>query len=223
MLWGPPYLLLLLGFVWPFAADAQGAREPAADSERQVGDVFRDCPDCPDMVVVPAGTFLMGSPESEVGRRDREGPQHEVTIAEPFAIGKYEVTFDQWDACVQAGGCDGHEPDDLGWGRGRRPVINVSWNDVQTYVAWLSEVTGEPYRLPSEAEWEHAARWNDHPLHMGRRDHPAARELWQEPQGDGRSRLRSTKPVGPARRRWKRVGVGRGLLSSRLRRRAKRR
>ena len=158
MLWNVPCLLLMFGFAWALAADAQGAGEPAADSERQAGDVFRDCADCPEMVVVPAGSFTMGSPKSEEGRRDREGPQHEVTIAEAFAIGKYEVTFDEWEACVKAGGCDGDQPDDLGWGRGRRPVVNVSWNDVQTYVAWLSEVTGRPYRLPSEAEWEYAAR-----------------------------------------------------------------
>ena len=119
---------------------------------------FRDCLDCPEMVVVPAGSFTMGSPESEEGRRDHEGPQHEVTIAEPFAVGKYEVTLDEWEACVKGGGCNDYEPDDRGWGGGRRPAINVSWNDAQTYVAWLSQETGEPYRLPSEAEWEYVAR-----------------------------------------------------------------
>ena len=109
------------------------------------------------MVVIPAGSFLMGSPEGEEGRLDREGPQHPVTIGAPFALGKYEVTFDEWDACVAAGGCE-HRPDDQGWGRGTRPVINVSWEDAHQYVAWLSGETGETYRLPSEAEWEYAAR-----------------------------------------------------------------
>ncbi len=145
------------------AAHRQRAIEPLdlrrrCSASYEPGDTFRDCNECPEMVVVPSGSFLMGSPEDEEGRYDNEGPQHRVTIAEPFAIGVYEVTFDEWDACVAAGGCNGYRPDDDGWGRGRRPVINVSWDDAQAYVDWLSDRTGEEYRLPSEAEWEYAAR-----------------------------------------------------------------
>ncbi len=109
------------------------------------------------MVVVPAGSFMMGSPDTEAGRSPDEGPQHRVTFAQPFAVGKYELTFDEWDACVADRGCK-HKPGDEGWGRGRRPVINVSWDDAQTYVAWLAKKTGKGYRLLSEAEWEYAAR-----------------------------------------------------------------
>ena len=119
--------------------------------------VFRDCADCPEMVVVPAGTFIMGSPTGEPGWLDSEGPQRQVTVARPFAVGKFEVTFAEWDACFAARGCK-HLPDDKGWGRGRRPVINVSWHDAKEYAAWLSRTTGKTYRLLSEAEWEYAAR-----------------------------------------------------------------
>ena len=108
------------------------------------------------MVVVPAGTFIMGSPSNEKGGRDTEDPQHEVTFAKPFAVSKFEVTFDDWDACVAYGDCP--RVSDRGWGRDRRPVINVSWEDVQRFVTWLSQMTGRPYRLLSEAEWEYAAR-----------------------------------------------------------------
>ena len=121
------------------------------------GEVFRDCAECPPMVVVEEGRYMMGSPRDEAGRWDDEGPRHEVRIARPFAVGRFEVTFAQWDACRRAGRCS-HAPDDEGWGRGTRPVINVSWNDAQEYAGWLSEKTGETYRLPSEAEWEYAAR-----------------------------------------------------------------
>jgi formylglycine-generating enzyme required for sulfatase activity len=111
------------------------------------------------MVVVPAGEFLMGSPVSEEGRELIEERQHKVTISKPFAVGKFEVTFAEWAACVAGGGCAANKnPDDQGWGRGRRPVINVSWDDATQYVAWLSETTGKPYRLLTEAEWEYAAR-----------------------------------------------------------------
>ncbi|MYA11109.1 MAG: formylglycine-generating enzyme family protein [Gemmatimonadetes bacterium] len=120
--------------------------------------LFRDCGACPGMVVVPAGTFPMGAPDSEAGRSGSEGPLRPVTIGAPFAVGAYEVTFAEWDACVLAGGCDGIEPDDLGLGRERRPVINVTWDEVQAYLAWLSAETGHRYRLLSEAEWEYAAR-----------------------------------------------------------------
>jgi formylglycine-generating enzyme required for sulfatase activity len=117
---------------------------------------FRDCWDCPAMVVIPPGSFMMGSPPNEAGRDDDEGPQHLVHVP-AFSIGKYDVTFDEWDACVNAGGCSKHPSDEDG-GRGRRPVIYVSWNDTLQYVRWLSLKTGHTYRLPSEAEWEYAAR-----------------------------------------------------------------
>lgn len=113
------------------------------------------------MVVVPAGSFTMGAPPSETGRISDyayEGPQRKVTIAAPFAVGKYEVTFDQWETCVAGGGCGGYRPSDQEWGRGSRPVIHVSWDDAKQFVEWLSRRTGQNYRLLTEAEWEYAAR-----------------------------------------------------------------
>jgi formylglycine-generating enzyme required for sulfatase activity len=116
---------------------------------------FADCSNCPEMVVIPSGTFTMGSPPTEMYRGSEA--QHRVTVPS-FALGRYEVTFVQWEACVADGGCGGLEPDDYGWGRGNRPVIGVSWNDAKAYVAWLTRKTGKPYRLPSESEWEYGAR-----------------------------------------------------------------
>ena len=109
----------------------------------------------PQLVIIPAGRFLMGSPEDEAERLDRER-QHEVEIAQPFALGQYPVTFDEYDRFCAATGRD--KPDDSGWGRGRRPVINVDWHDALAYCAWLSDQTGQSYRLPTEAEWEYACR-----------------------------------------------------------------
>lgn len=111
--------------------------------------VFRDCPRCPTMARIPAGAFMMGSPPSGDWRFADEEPQRRVTVPTAFAIGVYEVTFAEWDACVSDGGCRGHRPADEGWGRGRRPVTNVSWEDAWHYARWLSEETGEFYRLPS--------------------------------------------------------------------------
>ena len=130
--------------------DAVNDFPPTATSAK-AGDVFRDCQGCVEMLVVPAGSFDMGS------ATEYENPVHRVTIAKPFAIGRHEVTFDQWDMCVDDGGCK-HRPEDREWGRGDRPVINVSWLDAKAFVTWLSQKTGQTYRLPSEAEWEYAAR-----------------------------------------------------------------
>ena len=131
---------------------------PAPADTLKPKDTVRDCPNCPEMVVIPAGTFMMGSPDSEVGRAANENPQHNVTIAKAFAVGKFAVTFDEWDACVAAGGCNGYKPADEAGRRGRHPVVNVSWDDAKSYVAWLSRTTGKTYRLLSEAEREYVAR-----------------------------------------------------------------
>jgi len=109
-------------------------------------------------VVVPGGSFGMGTPENAEDNSGDEGPQHDVTIPSAFAVGKYEVTFDEWNACVVAGGCGGHRPDDRGWGRSNRPVIYMSWADAQSYVSWLAQKTRMRYRLLSESEWEYVAR-----------------------------------------------------------------
>jgi len=133
----------------PVAAPQQTAQPATKDTEG-----FRDCPRCPEMLVLPAGTFTMGAK-----RGDRsEKPAHAVSIKSPFAIGKYEVTSGQWNECVKAGACNYKaakgDPDD------NSPVRDISWLDAQEYVRWLSRITKQEYRLPSEAEWEYAARAN---------------------------------------------------------------
>ncbi|HEY5049163.1 MAG TPA: formylglycine-generating enzyme family protein [Rhizomicrobium sp.] len=130
---------------------------PTAPAPRALGEIW-DAPDAPEMMVLPAGSFAMGSPAGEPGRTRDEGPQHAVQIPRPFAVSKGPITFDEWDACAADGGCKGYTPGDAHWGRGKHPVVNVNWRDVQAYVAWLSAKTGQRYRLPSEAEWEYAAR-----------------------------------------------------------------
>ena len=122
------------------------------------GETFQDCAECPKMIVVPSGRFTMGSSRGEAGHKDDERPLHRVRIDYQFAVGVYEVTFTEWYACLDAGGCGNYIPDDMRWGRGNRPVINVSWEDAQSYVSWLSARTGKAYRLLSESEWEYVAR-----------------------------------------------------------------
>ena len=148
--------LAALGRAQPRDADHyRGEMHYAASRPKEAGSVFRDCAECPEMVVVPAGSFRMGSPSSEEGRDRDEGPRRRVTISEPFAVGKYEVTSSEWDACLSAGGCRGYRPDGF---RGNHPVVNVNWKDARRYVLWLSERTGKSYYLLSESEWEYAAR-----------------------------------------------------------------
>src|SRR5688572_3458568 len=169
------YLILVTALVMSVLGLSSGHLRAADKTSKAPapGSAFKDCRNCPEMVVVPAGSFMMGSPSTEAGRRDNE-PQSRVTIARAFAVSRTEVTWDQWEACVRARGCDGlaveaalrlkndgsPNPDFVDWGRGTRPVVGVSWYDAQAYVGWLNRKTGHDdlYRLLSEAEWEYAAR-----------------------------------------------------------------
>jgi len=151
-----------------YRAEAEAALARLAPANPVMRDRLSDGSQGPEMVAIPAGSFLMGSPPHEKGRYNDE-QQHPARIAKPFAIGKYEVMFYEYDRFAVATGKA--LPDDQGWGRGRRPVINVSWLDAEAYVEWLSQQTGYRYRLPTEAEWEYAARagtaasryWGDDP------------------------------------------------------------
>jgi len=130
--------------------------EQKANDARRPGKLLRDCEGCPEMVILPGGTFTMGSAEAEAGRQPTEGPQHRVSVA-AFAAAKHEVTYEEWELCVREKGCTTN-PGYTAWGRGKRPVIDVAWNDAKQYAAWLAKKSGKPYRLLSEAEWEYAAR-----------------------------------------------------------------
>ena len=142
-------IAILLGVL---AAAACAAVRADAQESRLPGDTFRDCTDCAEVVIVPDGDFTMGSND-----KPSEQPPHHVKIAKAFAIGRREVTFAEWDKCVAAGACK-YAPPDQGQGRGERPATNLSWDDAQEFLAWMSKIAGKPYRLPSEAEWEYAAR-----------------------------------------------------------------
>jgi len=186
------------------AAASEGTSMPVAAAmtppPRDEG-AIRDCEACPELVAVAAGGFEMGARNLSPAER----PVHHVDLARPFAIGRYEVSFAEWDACVADGGCNGFRPDDHGWGRGDRPVVGVSWDDAIAFAGWLSKKTGQHYRLPTEAEWEYAAHGGSRPLKNVAAGAAATAYWWGDAPGRGRANCagcgspfdgKQTAPVG---------------------------
>jgi formylglycine-generating enzyme required for sulfatase activity len=166
-------LLVMAALAVVALAPAHGQTQSGRRAAPSAGDTFKECRNCPEMVVLPAGKVVIGSPPDEPLHRDNE-VQKEITFARPFALAKTAVTWDQWEGCVRDRWCDGMaidaalrlgqngepNPDYRDYGRGTRPVVGVSWYDAQAFVGWLNFKSGEDdaYRLPSEAEWEYGAR-----------------------------------------------------------------
>ena len=212
-------------------ADVPAAAPPAETAKPKLadGEMIRDCATCPELVVVNAGRFAMGEGSEGLEHQVSVTSTQEVTIAAPFAIGRTEITFDEWSQCVGDGGCTS-QPADENWGRGRRPVINVSFNDItQQYLPWLSRKTGFTYRLPTEAEWEFAARGgasapagqaysfgNDGTLlcQYGNSSDGDRRHLQRRICHNGAGGLAESKCARPFRHAWQRVGVDGRLLAT---------
>jgi formylglycine-generating enzyme required for sulfatase activity len=159
---------------------SRSAQPLSRDEQRTLrrGDIFKECEQCPEMIVVPSGKFTMGSPTSEAGHRDIEGPQHSVTISRPFAVGRFAVTADEWFACKDDDACN--DLDRPSWWRESmegKPVVYVAWHEAKRYVAWLSRKTGKPHRLLSEAEREYVTRAGATTPFWGRVDLTQRRQL----------------------------------------------
>ena len=131
---------------------------PEIEQALRPRDSFKECDICPEMVVVPKGSFIMGTPASEPQREDGEDAQHKVTLSQPFAVGRFTVSFDEWDACLADGGCDGFKGTEFGFGRGRLPAAGITFAAAKSYLTWLSKKVGRTYRLPSESEREYFTR-----------------------------------------------------------------
>jgi formylglycine-generating enzyme required for sulfatase activity len=146
----PPQQIIPVKGVQPLTPEIEQALKPK--------DSFKECDICPEMVVIPKGSFMMGTPDDEPYRFKSEGPQHNVTIPRPIAVGRFSITFDEWDACLADGGCNGNKGDDGGYGRGRMPAQGIDFEAAKAYLAWLSRKVGRTYRLPSESEREYFTR-----------------------------------------------------------------
>ena len=192
---------------FPKGVNVTSALQRIDDLTLRPGKRFRDCEGCPEMMVIPAAAFWQGSEDDSPLALSMEKPRRLVTIGQPFAVGIYEITMAQWDRCFDDKGCTSR-PQDNGWGRGKRPVMMVSWNDAEEYVHWLSDKTGESYRLPSESEWEYFARageegdWpGNHPAIVCEFGNIAGAETgfrWQHEECSDKSPL-GTTPVGSFR------------------------
>lgn len=201
-----------------------GALFLAGPARAEALPTFKDCDVCPEMVVVPAGEFIMGTD----GGDKREAPAHKVTLKKSYALSETEITFDHWEACRIDGGCK-RDPDDHKWGKKGMPVINIDFQDAQDYTAWLSKKTGATYRLPNEAEWEYAAKagtttkywWGDE-IGEGNANCRKCGTQWSGKRL-GAGRIVQAQSLWPLRHERQRLGMGRRLLEPQSRRRIQRR
>jgi formylglycine-generating enzyme required for sulfatase activity len=131
---------------------------PELEQALKAKDSFKECDVCPEMVVVPKGSFMMGTSANEPDRSKGEDPIHRVSFAKPFAVGRFTISFDEWDACLADGGCGGIKGNDNGFGRGRMPAQGIDFEAAKLYLTWLSKKVGRTYRLPSESEREYFTR-----------------------------------------------------------------